>query len=83
MKVDRQQSINRPHFPSVKRVRWFEVGNIVALDARVRPVVGHGVEVEVERLSGEQRLLAEHARMPRAEQSAGVPGGVREEYSLR
>ena len=33
------------------------------------------MEVEVERLGGEQRLLCEHARMPSAEQSAGVLGG--------
>ena len=51
------------------------LGDIVAFDARVRSVVGHGVEVEVERLGGEQRLLAEHARMPSAEQGAGVLGG--------
>ena len=46
--------------------------HIVALDARVRPVVGHGVEVEVERLGGEQRRLAEHGAVPSAEQGAGV-----------
>ena len=34
--------------------------HIVALDAGVRSVVGHGVEVEVERTGGEQRLVAEH-----------------------
>ena len=51
------------------------LGDIVAFDARVRPVVGHGVEVEVERLGGEQRLVPEHARVPSAEQGAGVLGG--------
>ena len=47
----------------------------MAFDARVWPVIGHGVEVEVERLGGEQRLVPEHARVPSAEQGAGVLGG--------
>ena len=61
-------------------------GHIVALDARVRSVVGHGVEVEVERTGGEQRLLAEHRAVPGAEQGAGVFGrdarGVLAEIAL-
>ena len=48
------------------------LGHIVALDARVRAVVGHGVEVEVERTGGEQRLVAAHRAVPGAEQGAGV-----------
>ena len=50
-------------------------GDVVALDARVRSVVGHGVEVEAERTGGEQRLVAEHRAVPGAEQGAGVFGG--------
>ena len=57
------------------------LGDIVAFDARVRPVVGHGVEVEVERLGGEQRLLCEHTRCQAP--SKALVGVVREEYSLR
>jgi hypothetical protein len=48
--------------------------DVVTLDDRILPVVGHGVEVEIERLSGEERVLAAKPGVP-GDQELGSHGG--------
>ena len=59
------------------------LGQIVGFDQRMLAEVGHGVEVEIERLAGEERLAGRLARASRPSRRETFCGVMREEYSDR